>query len=295
MIQSLSMKTDKIQLLIGLVLVAVAAYGAYHSVSLSKELENSRLELASSTAQLAVLQAQVLETRSENDSLSTSLEEEKERNDSFAGQIEDMADTVGVLEKIKNTDPELLKKYSKIYFLNENYIPSKLVSVPKEWLFNSAKPQLFHGNVLPYLEDMFEDAQEDGVELRVASAFRSFETQASVKAAHLMTYGSGANQFSADQGYSEHQLGTTVDITLPTLTSLSVDFEKTEAYKWLTDNAYRYGFILSYPRGNTYYQFEPWHWRFVGTALAKYLHKESKNFYDLDQRQIDDYRADFFN
>jgi len=72
-------------------------------------------------------------------------------------------------------------------------------------------------------------------------------------------------------------------------------FENTEAYTWLQENAYKYGFVLSYPKGNGYYVFEPWHWRFVGKDLAIKLHREDKNFYDLDQRQIDEYLVSIFD
>lgn len=289
------MKLQILSVALGLALLAAVGFNFYHLNSLTGKLAVSNAELVSSTAKLRNLEQELTLMKGDNVSLTESLQSEKERNDNFAGQIDDIADTVGVLEKIKNTDPELLRKYSKVYFLNENYIPAKLSSIPDEYLFNKNKPQLFQADVLPHLEDMFSSAAKDGIDLRVSSAFRSFENQAAVKSSHLLVYGSGANQFSADQGYSEHQLGTTVDLILPTLTFLTTDFEKTKAYEWLTANAYRYGFILSYPKGNTYYQFEPWHWRFVGLHLARYLHKEDKYFYDLDQRLIDEYRADFFN
>ena len=110
-----------------------------------------------------------------------------------------------------------------------------------------------------------------------------------------MFYGSGANSFSADQGYSEHQLGTTIDFTTEEIGASSSVFGKTTAYQWLLENAYKYGFILSYPEANKYYQFEPWHWRFVGRGLAEKLHQEGKNFYDLDQREIDEYLISFFD
>ncbi|MEK7495870.1 MAG: D-alanyl-D-alanine carboxypeptidase family protein, partial [Patescibacteria group bacterium] len=64
---------------------------------------------------------------------------------------------------------------------------------------------------------------------------------------------------------------------------------------WLTENAYKYGFILSYPKQNTYYRFEPWHWRFVGVALATKLHDGNKYFYDLSQREIDQYLVSIFD
>ena len=110
-----------------------------------------------------------------------------------------------------------------------------------------------------------------------------------------MSYGSGANKFSADQGYSEHQLGTTIDFTtLKTRNNFSA-FKSTDAYIWLTDNAYKYGFVLSYPETNGYYVFEPWHWRFVGVKLAKRLYDDKIYFYDLSQREIDEYLVSIFD
>ena len=53
--------------------------------------------------------------------------------------------------------------------------------------------------------------------------------------------------------------------------------------------------MLSYPKGNAYYIFEPWHWRFVGKDLAKDLHRHKEYFYDWDQRDIDEYLIDFFD
>ncbi len=98
-----------------------------------------------------------------------------------------------------------------------------------------------------------------------------------------------------DQGYSEHQLGTTVDFTTSDIGTSFSGFEQTQAYQWLLDNAYKYGFTLSYPQGNTYYQFEPWHWRFVGKDLAERLHEEGISFYDLSQREINQYLVFLFD
>jgi D-alanyl-D-alanine carboxypeptidase len=72
-------------------------------------------------------------------------------------------------------------------------------------------------------------------------------------------------------------------------------FSKTPEYEWLMQNAYKYGFIISYPKDNAYYQFEPWHWRFVGKSLAKRLNEEKQNFYDLEQRTIDSYLINIFD
>jgi D-alanyl-D-alanine carboxypeptidase len=143
---------------------------------------------------------------------------------------------------------------------------------------------------------MIDDANAAGVKIFVQSAYRSFFDQASLKGKYTVTYGAGtANSFSADQGYSEHQLGTTVDFSTTGLNGGLDGFDKTPAYTWLVANAYKYGFVLSYPKNNTYYVFEPWHWRFVGFALALRIHNESKNFYDLDQRVIDGYLISIFD
>jgi D-alanyl-D-alanine carboxypeptidase len=77
--------------------------------------------------------------------------------------------------------------------------------------------------------------------------------------------------------------------------SLVTSFDTTDAFLWLTKHAYRYGFVLSYPKDNTYYMYEPWHWRFVGTELADDLHDGGRTFYDMDQRDIDVYLANTFD
>jgi D-alanyl-D-alanine carboxypeptidase len=130
----------------------------------------------------------------------------------------------------------------------------------------------------------------------VVSAYRSFGEQSSLKASYKRTYGAGtANSFSADQGYSEHQLGTTIDFTTTILGANFAGFDKSDAYEWLLDNAYKYGFIISYPKTNAYYTYEPWHWRFVGVELATKLHDDNQHFYDLDQRAINGYLVNLFD
>lgn len=265
----------------GLLLVAITLYGIYTYKSLEEER-------ATALAELEVARKSAYD-------LHKIVREREGVINAFQGQIENIAGTVGVLEKLSQTDEELLKKYSKVYFLNENYTPSKLSDIPKERLVSTATNFMIHSDVLPYLEDLIEEAEDDGIELLVASAFRSFDTQSSLKSSYKVLYGSGANQFSADQGYSEHQLGTTVDFTTPALGANFNSFASTEAYKWLLDNAHDYGFVLSYPENNAYYKFEPWHWRFVGRDLASDMKDDNRHFYDLDQREIDTYLIKLFD
>lgn len=267
-------------------------YFLLENASTTKLLEAERA-LASST--IYELSTRLSLTSEELDDIERDLKREKNKNDEFEDQIKSLAGTVGVLDKLSKTDKELLQKYSKTYFLNENFRPLKLSQIKTKYIMPGAKDQYFHGDALPFLNKMLDAALGAGYDLRVISAFRSFDEQKDVKIGHEIVFGSGANTFSADQGYSEHQLGTTLDIVDIETKTTSEAFANTKAFDWLEKNAYRYGFILSYPEGNTFYIYEPWHWRFVGTELATYLNRKDKDFYELEQRDIDTYLVNIFD
>ncbi len=262
--------------------------------SLSERISTLENNFSSTTKNL---EENIAKTHSD---LSSALNQEKENLEDKIGDyrkdVKDISGTIDTLEKLSKTDPELLQKYSKVFFLNEYYQPVSLSEISSEYKYTDLKTLKIHSEVLPHLEEMFDEAKQDNIELYVSSAFRSFNEQNALKTNYSITYGAGtANQFSADQGYSEHQLGTTIDILTTGLNGQLTGFETTQAYEWLKDNAYRYGFVLSYPENNQFYIFEPWHWRFVGIKLAKYLHNQDKNFYDLDQRKIDEYLVYLFD
>lgn len=274
-----------VALVIALLSLGAVAYFYYGTL---KELDLTKSELASTTAVLMATEAKAK-------SLGESLETEIYKNSLFSGQISEIAGTVGKLDKLSKTDKELLQKYSKVYFLNENYTPESLTYIPAEFVYNPDKQIQIHTKVLPFLQDLIKAARSSGHDLKIISGFRSFGEQSSLKSSYSVVYGSGANKFSADQGYSEHQLGTTLDFTTAELGADFTSFGKTEAYKWLLENAYKFGFVISYPQGNAYYQYEPWHWRFVGRKLAERLDEEGQHFYDLDQRNIDAYLINIFD
>lgn len=241
------------------------------------------------------LEQKILELEDQNISLKSNLSKEQKKNSEFEGKIGEIAGTVGTLDKLAKTDKELLQKYSKVYFLNEHYVPSSLAPISEKYVYEKNVTKEIHGKVISKLNKMFNSAMEDGVDMKILSAYRSFDEQNKLKNSYTVVYGSGANKFSADQGYSEHQLGTTIDVTTEKMGPNFSKFKDTEAYKWLRQNAYKYGFILSYPENNSYYEFEPWHWRFVGVSLATRLHEEGQYFYDLDQRTIDQYLISIFD
>tara|TARA_B100000508_G_scaffold45511_2_gene35553 strand:+ start:2116 stop:3042 length:927 start_codon:yes stop_codon:yes gene_type:complete len=254
------------------------------------------------TANLAVASTTVEDLENELDEIKEDLEDladdykdERNRNEEFEDQIRDLAGTLGDLDKLNKIDEELLQKYSKVYFLNENYIPSRVKKIDEDYILEGKEDQYFHANALDHLEDLLDAAEKDDVDIKIVSAYRSFDEQSDLKGQYTQIYGEGANTFSADQGYSEHQLGTTVDLTTPSVGGTYTSFAQTEAYQWLLDNAHRYGFILSYPEDNGFYIFEPWHWRFVGTDLARQLNRKNETFYEMDQREIDEYRLELFD
>ncbi len=261
--------------------------------SINSDIKSIAENLASTTERL---QGNITQTYSD---LSLALGNERKNVDEieallgiYKQEVGDITGTVTNLEKLSKTDPELLQKYSKVFFLNEHYAPARLVEIPDNYEYFESKHSKISSQVWPYLESMLKNS---GLEIYVYSAYRSFDEQNALKGQYAVIYGEGtANQFSADQGYSEHQLGTTVDLITTGISGVLEDFGGTNAYQWLLNNAYKYGFVLSYPDNNDYYVYEPWHWRFVGVKLATDLHNSGKSFYDLTQREIDEYLINLF-
>ena len=119
-----------------------------------------------------------------------------------------------------------------------------------------------------------------GRTLTITSSYRSYTTQVSVYKRWKALYGKKkADLLSARPGYSEHQTGLAVDVAQKgTSCGLSACFGNTKTGKWLAKNAWKYGYIVRYPKGKTSvtgYDYEPWHLRYVGKALATYMHNKN--------------------
>ncbi len=245
-------------------------------------LRSTEVELVKYKKELGIMENQV-------NLIAQNLGAEKKKTVELSGEVD-------VLEKLTTIDSELLKKYSKVFFLNENYSPKAVLDIPKENRYFEDRDASILAEVWPYLQNLLLAAKKENIVLYVYSSYRSFGTQAQLKSRYKVIYGEGtANKFSADQGYSEHQMGTTVDFITTGLSGQLYGFNETESFKWLEQNAYKYGFVLSYPEKNDYYIFEPWHWRFVGVRLATDLYNNGKYFYDMDQREIDEYLLYLFD
>lgn len=106
-------------------------------------------------------------------------------------------------------------------------------------------------------------ARQDRIELEIVSAFRNIEEQIGIIRAKIeqgLPMGE-ILKLSAPPGYSEHHSGYAVDINTPGSLAREEIFENTDAFRWLSENAHRHGYTLSYPRGNiSGFIYEPWHW-----------------------------------
>ena len=131
----------------------------------------------------------------------------------------------------------------------------------------------------PDLTAMAKAATAAGAPLQVTSAFRSYKTQVSTFNYWVRVSGKAAALLaSARPGHSEHQLGLAVDFTSRGGAApwTYADWATTKAGRWMLNNAWRYGWVLSYPKGKspsiTCYQYEPWHYRYVGRSEAAAIH-----------------------
>ena len=170
---------------------------------------------------------------------------------------------------------------NKYHILKSNYVPD-LVSLSG---YGGGQMQR---EAASHFKEMVDAAKKDGISLKNVSGYRSYNTQKYLynnyvkRDTQKYLYNNyvkrdgvaKADTYSARAGSSEHQTGLASDINTA---SSSAHFEKTKEYAWLIKNSYKYGFILRYPEGKTFitgYKYEPWHYRYVGTDVAKIIYEK---------------------
>ncbi len=182
-----------------------------------------------------------------------------------------------------NTNYLLVNKFN---YLDSSYIPNNL-----ELLDNSyAKSGIYLvKEAKDNIERLISDAKEDGMNIRVISAYRSYTYQENLYNNYVKNDGvENADTYSARPGYSEHQTGLVVDVT-KAYDNFN-NFENTDEYNWMLENASNYGFILRYPKDKeniTTYSFEAWHYRYVGVELAKKIKASNLTFDEYYARYIE--------
>ncbi len=169
----------------------------------------------------------------------------------------------------------LINKYN---YLTASYNPDDLEVFTNVYAYG--ENQSLRKDAYDAFIEMWNSANKDGYKLIVNSSYRSYDEQKKIYDDYSSWYGEeDADKKAARAGYSEHQTGLAVDIQ--SYCSQNKDFEECEEFTWLTNNAYKYGFILRYPKDKEYltgYKYESWHYRYVGKKVSKYIHDNNITF-----------------
>jgi len=174
---------------------------------------------------------------------------------------------------------DFLVLVNKEYQLPSTYTPTDLVSICNNVTnlrcVNNAN-FLIRNILISDFQEMVNAATQDGLDLSIRSAYRSYSTQQSTYNYWLSVNGGNVgvtDQISARPGHSQHQLGTTLDFSSAEINDgLGGTFASTKASKWLANNSWKYGFVIGYPAGYesvTGYTYESWHYRYIGKANAQ--------------------------
>ncbi len=176
--------------------------------------------------------------------------------------------------------PFLNKEYilvNKYLNLGEDYIPENLEVIPTEY---ARSGMMLVDVAKDAFVKMAQKAKEDNHPVLAMSSYRSYDYQTNLYKRYVANDGvEAADTYSARAGFSEHQTGLCVDVYDGKVDY--TNFETSESFQWMQENAHKYGFILRFPKGMehiTGYQYESWHYRYVGVKIATYIHKNNITF-----------------
>jgi len=159
----------------------------------------------------------------------------------------------------------ILVLVNKNNYLNEDYFPKNLVYIEKNQI---SRPVYINKEVYKYYKKLKKVALKNNFDIQAFSGFRSYSYQQSIYV---------DSPYQALPGESEHQTGLALDISLLEI-GLIPEMGDYPIYDFLSKNAHKYGFILRYPKGKeaiTGYNFEPWHYRYVGLKHAKAIYNRN--------------------
>lgn len=197
-------------------------------------------------------------------------------------------------EIVETIDDEYLILANKTHNLEESYVPEDLTELNIKYSGTDSSKFMRKEAALA-LENMVNAAKQDGITLIGRSAYRSYNTQVATYKSKVQKLGQEqADKFSAKPGASEHQTGLAIDILSSEYSKLHTEFQHTKTYRWLLEHCAEYGFILRFPKGKsdiTGYNFEPWHYRYVGIDHAEKIMSNNLTLeeYNLSLGLIDSY------
>lgn len=170
---------------------------------------------------------------------------------------------------------------NKYYKLNNEFAPEDIIPISSKYAWGENGSKTTRKITFDAYLNMYNAAKNDGITLMINSSYRTYNEQEQVYKNYDEKYGNEyADEIAARPGHSEHQTGLALDIFCTTNSNRKT-FKDTEAYQWLLNNSYKYGFILRYPEGKeniTGFTFESWHYRYVGLEIATYIHENNITF-----------------
>lgn len=185
-------------------------------------------------------------------------------------------DTDDYFNPVKTSAFSIDMLVNKHYKLDEDFVPDDLVEFDQEYCNDDVQ----EGNreAVVAFKNMYEAAKKEGLGLVINSSYRSYQDQENICNTFKDLYGEGyVTKYVALPGFSEHQTGLAFDIG----STSSKIFAESKEYEWMKENAYKYGFILRFTKSNAYitgFRSEPWHYRYVGKKIAKYIYENDISF-----------------
>ena len=176
----------------------------------------------------------------------------------------------------------LVNKYNK---LPAGFNQYDLVNVDAKYTYRDGKTYLLTSEAYEKYIQMHNAAKKDGLSIKIVSSYRTEDYQQNLYNRKVRAAGkSYADKYSARPGHSEHQTGLAID-----LNHTNLNFEKMPEFRWLQKHAHEFGYIMRYPKGKewiTGYGYEPWHYRYVGTDVAKIIYEECITFEEYYAKHI---------
>ena len=238
------------------ILIIIAVAISWKSLSRSDTVEEQ---------QSSVQSEQSVSSTDENMQQSaSSTDESVPQSEASTGESEQQSES-SVTGELSEPEPEI-EVVDGLTYVNGILIANKSYSLPAD----------YNPGVLPEAQSAFDEmaagAAKDGINLYIASGFRSYEYQQGLYQRYVERDGAEmADTYSARPGHSEHQPGLAFD-----LNENSDAFAGTPEAEWLEDHAHEYGFIIRYPADKediTGYNYEPWHVRYLGKEIAEKVYE----------------------
>ena len=165
---------------------------------------------------------------------------------------------------------------NKYHALNKDYEVSDIVKVSTTYAYEGMK---LNKEAYEAFKKLADDAKKEGYTIVILSSYRTYEYQDKLWTDRKNKSGiQKADAYAARAGSSEHETGLAIDVADY---NNPVNFGEREAYTWMINNSYKYGYILRYPEGKediTGYDYEAWHYRYLGVDLATKVYNEGITF-----------------